>query len=152
MIILKHSTETSHWHPSISFSWNSESVICKKQDISFLNTMQFSLLAIWKLNRKPCKIPGYKQQEEWCNNWKDTMKIALETFQTSGFLKLCNSVSINNFEWWEMPASNWRFTVIWNWSTYNIACIIFILNKGIMKPDKLFMLSDNWKFILLKIW
>lgn len=40
----------------------------------------------------------------------------------------------------------------WNLNTYNVTCIVFIFNKGIMKPDKFLMLSNDGKLILFKIW
>lgn len=35
--------------------------------------------------------------------------------------------------------------------SYNVACVVFVLYKGVVQPDELFVLSDHRELILLEV-
>lgn len=43
------------------------------------------------------------------------------------------------------------FVCVCVYVSHNVSCVIFILDKGVVKPDELFMLSDHRELILLEV-
>lgn len=35
--------------------------------------------------------------------------------------------------------------------SHNVSCVVFVLDKGVMQPDELFMLSDDGELVLLEV-